>query len=297
MKRLGLIGLLIFTNYLSGFTQKTVGHIMGTSKRGINLYENGDFIKAKVTFDSLILDPDADQFIFLVPEVYYYRAKCDIELGFLENICDDLQISLDYKINGAFALFRQYCSSSEIQKFESESLSDIGTDLFWEKKYREAIPYFTKAIDLNPESFTTLGMRAFSYQQINQLDSALLDYNRLIEINWNPELYYPSRGFLLLDLGKYEESISDFNKAIIFDKDDISSLQGRGQALMALGKYREAIDDFNLVEKQFPSGFVYLDRAKAYLGLGDYKSACKDLNKIKPEELTDEGRGLLKNCK
>ncbi|MFR5876556.1 MAG: tetratricopeptide repeat protein, partial [Eubacterium sp.] len=115
------------------------------------------------------------------------------------------------------------------------------------KDYTNAIKYYTKAIELQPNIAVFYNNRGYIYKIINEYDNALSDYNKAIELNPDYSQTYSNRGHLYTKLKKYELAINDFNKVINLQPDNIQAYNNRGLAYNELKDYDNAINDFNKV--------------------------------------------------
>ena len=73
------------------------------------------------------------------------------------------------------------------EKEEEQSYLEIGENLFHEKKYDEALIYFDKAIDINPNLTSAYYGKAMAFNnkglymaQLNQHDISIFNYNNIM---------------------------------------------------------------------------------------------------------------------
>lgn len=297
MRKIQLILILILLSFQTSFSQEVkVKELWDKLELGVTQFNLGNYDKAEVIFDEVIGQAENGHAEEFIPDAYLYRAKCNIQLKSEKKVCDDLEKAISLKVVDAFSIAKQNCPTLLSPQLESEWSSQVGSKHFWDKEYLESIPYFDKAIELNPSNKSALSSRALALKFTKQPERALVDYNILIQMdNENPG-YYHARGEVLFELQRYEETILDLDKALALEPDNVFANLTRGKSYSSLKNYKKAITDFDKVIKDLPLGDVYLERAKAYLGLGDKTRACKDLKQIKKDELTDEINSLIKNC-
>ena len=84
------------------------------------------------------------------------------------------------------------------------------TDL---KRYKEAEIAINKAIKLAPRA-DFYNNRGHVYYEQTELDLALTDFNKAIQINPNYAPAYNNRGFLYYDQKKWDKALVDLNKGI-----------------------------------------------------------------------------------
>ena len=296
LKKLIVILFLAFKNY-SAFAQNPIADdlfidLIIASRQ----FDDGNYKKALKSYNSIIERGEKAHLEVDITEAYLYRAKTIIMLKLDKDICPDLKKALNFGSIAALELAKEKCPTLSAPKLKEKSNDEIGSKYFWDKDYRKAIPYFSKAIAQKPYDVLTLGYRAFCYQDIGQLDSALLDYNKILELDRDNPDRYSDRGLVLYEMGRFEESLADLNKAVEADPQNEIYLMAQGKTLRALKKYEESISCFNKVIEKLPWGECYLERAKCYLGLGDKVNACKDLMRIDEADKTEEIKELLKTC-
>lgn len=90
-----------------------------------------------------------------------------------------------------------------------------GNDLFREKKYKEALEKYNKAIRFSPLE----------------------------------KEYYNKRGSVYLWLKKYDDAVNDFDNALNFDQDYIEAYENKGRCLISAGRYQEASKHFLEMKK------------------------------------------------
>lgn len=130
------------------------------------------------------------------PEAYYLRAQVfDLQGKDKDRICEDLQMASELGSERAKEAYKQYCigiSSNEYTKLL--------------KKYNDYIERY-------PDKYEGYFERGNLYFRSNKIESALLDYNRVLEILEHPVAYY-NRGVCYLKLNNKTKGCLDINKAI-----------------------------------------------------------------------------------
>lgn len=146
--------------------------------------------------------------------------------------------------------------------------------------YNEAIDSFTKAIQLNPNSFKAFFNRAFTYDKIGLYNKAINDYTSTVNIKPNHSFCYYNRGITYNKLGCYEQSIFDFSRAIEIEPNKPEFYFNRACLYKNAKQYQNAINDYTIVIKLFPKLYtpVY-NRGVCYEKLKIYQSSIKDFEK------------------
>ena len=102
---------------------------------------------------------------------------------------------------------------------------------------------------ITPEEIETLAFLAFhrgNFMMIlGQIDEALKDYSRAIELSPNNAAAYTNRGVAYRKEGKLDLAVKDYNKAIKLNPDDANAYSNRGNVYREKGEFNRAIDDTN----------------------------------------------------
>ncbi len=149
-----------------------------------------------------------------------------------------------------------------------------------EDQYEEAILNYDKMIELDPQNSAIYRWRAEAKTQLGWNDAAINDYSRMIELNPCMDTY-ETRGKALFRLKRYQQAIADFGKMIEIDPDVPFGYIERGEALYELGKYKEAIADFSKAIDIDPEGlYLYSRLGETLYKLGQYKEAIANYFKV-----------------
>ena len=118
---------------------------------------------------------------------------------------------------------------------EWEQATRFGAQLIDQKRYAEAIVYFSRAIQLQPR--------------------------------YVPAYYYHGRANR--ELGRFELALKSLSKAAVFTKQVPDIFEERGRVHMDMGNYREALEDFENAIALLPTETKYLRRyGSALVNLG-----------------------------
>jgi len=193
--------------------------------------------------------------------------------------------------------------------------SQIAEQFYSLKKYSEAIPYYDKVIELQPENAGAYNDRALAKTNTNDYYDAISDFSKAIElkkskpnISLGLDNTYENRAAAYLKVTNYDNAIQDYSRAIglkfasqVFlmsipqiralypefkDISDQNLLEGLRQKYFSnmtsvdfVGNYQH--DAVNKTEdkkpfKDFVLGDLYTSRGDAYLASGNFKEAAKD---------------------
>ncbi|XP_077968120.1 uncharacterized protein LOC120326538 [Styela clava] len=113
-----------------------------------------------------------------------------------------------------------------------------------DRRFREALAYLDKAVQITPEDDAALTNRGIARVLLNDTERALDDFNDAIKYNnTNAHTFY-NRGNLLNMLKRYKEAEMDYTTAFTVDPSDYGALKKRADVRGKLGKREQAIGDY-----------------------------------------------------
>jgi len=171
--------------------------------------------------------------------------------------------------------------SSNLNK--ANSLYEKGIQKIEEKKYKEAVEFFTQAIKIDPKSDQAYAKRgAVTAEFLKQYKEAMQDYDKALELNPKDALTLHNRAICKIELKQLNSAIEDLTKAVIGSPTYYIAHNTRGVAHGMLGEYEKAITDFESALKINPE---YIN-AKVNKIFAKFKMGKKD-------EALEEAKGLL----
>ena len=87
--------------------------------------------------------------------------------------------------------------------------------------------------------------RGFAKDKFGDLNGALLDYNRAIELKPDYANALLNRGYAKYELGDLEGALLDYNKLIELEPDDASAFNNRGIVKQKLEDFNGALIDYD----------------------------------------------------
>ena len=198
-----------------------------------------------------------------------------------------LSLSLLPMPNGpAYAMDEQSKESletSNVVQRQQDSPVDYksrGNSLLKKGQLDEAISDLNKAVELNPLDAGAYFYRGNAYYKKGQFDEAVSDYGKAIELNPRYTNAYFSRGLHYLNKEDYKKAISDYNKAIKITPDNPAAYYYRGTAYFAKKKYKKALSDYNKAIELDPEYVnAYINRGFYYHSRNEYPKAINDYKK------------------
>lgn len=148
---------------------------------------------------------------------------------------------------------------------------------------------WTYVIKKYPQQIPIAYLNRGEYRYKNGLaDMAIEDFSRCIEINPDYLLAYINRGFIYQERNNKEKALQDYNhyldivlpltmKGNVLNIPVADVLSNRGLIYSGMGQYSKALADLELAIKISPSNpNVYLNRSSVYLKLGRMREAKQD---------------------
>jgi tetratricopeptide (TPR) repeat protein len=244
----------------------------------------------------------------IVREMKGKRSLCFKALGFEEEAKRDYIDSMQNNVNEIY---------------------NEGINLFYKKKYIEALDTMNAAIEIKDDDFNFYFVRGVCYKYIGELEHAIQDFETSFKLN--PE--YTKAVFPLLKLyeklnkmksvlrcydillekcptaelyldratlygeieGKENESLSDFSSAIQLNPDLIDAYYNRGQIYKQSEEYEKAIQDFDkCLSIENPDADLFVDRGWCFYSLDKLEEATKDFKKaIELDPENERAQNLL----
>ncbi|MBZ6379897.1 MULTISPECIES: DUF3857 domain-containing protein [Pacificimonas] len=146
-------------------------------------------------------------------------------------------------------------SSEEEAKFsKADFLGEAG-------RGEESVALFDELLDEGPVTPKLLNARCW-IKGLNgiDLDGAIDDCNRAIELARDPAAYFESRALVWLRMGEPAKTLEDAERALDLAPDRINARWLRGLALTELGRPKEAEPDFYMVREYAPPVLRTLER-------------------------------------
>jgi tetratricopeptide (TPR) repeat protein len=114
---------------------------------------------------------------------------------------------------------------------------------------------------------------------IDDVTSALDDFDKAIQMNPKTSDSYNNRGRLKYILGDYDQAIADFDKAASLDPKNFQALMNRGTANRAKKNYDAALKDYAEAEKLEPkAALLMFEKSLLYREIGEIDSAMASVN-------------------
>ncbi len=102
---------------------------------------------------------------------------------------------------------------AEVREEAALTASGLAFKLAKAQQYRESLPLWTQAIELDPNDATAYYNRGSTYDDLNEYEQAIADYNRAIELDPNLVPAYYNRAHAALHLLDLAQVQADFSRS------------------------------------------------------------------------------------
>jgi tetratricopeptide (TPR) repeat protein len=156
-------------------------------------------------------------------------------------------------------------------------LSNIATLQRYQGKLVDAVKNYSLALDMTPHAVTLLLNRAALYVEMDSVERAIDDYERVCELDlYNTEARY-SLGVLAMEQGDNRRAEDLFNEIKRINPNSGLYHEGMGLLHKRQGHYSRAAELFTQVIKVQPSAQLLGNRADCYLVMKRLNDAEADI--------------------
>ncbi|WP_107451205.1 ATP-binding protein [Streptomyces sp. RTd22] len=173
----------------------------------------------------------------------------------------------------------------------SDSVRAWGERLLAESSRRDWVDNMTLLIDeVGPDEGAlarVFYLRGLARRDMHELEDALRDVERALEIFPDFESAHALRGSVYLDMDRYEQAVESLDRALELAPRYAWALAQRGEALGHLARFEECLADLTRsLELDDGNELALSNRSLVHYGLRDYESAVADITRaleIRPE--------------
>jgi tetratricopeptide (TPR) repeat protein len=149
------------------------------------------------------------------------------------------------------------------KKEASEDLVRMGEDVANKSDYEQALKYFEKAIEMNPNNDFAWGDRGLMLDKLDRRDEAIESFSKALMIDPSNSITWHDKGLTLIKSNRLEESIECFDKAIELNGKYAKAWYNRGRALALLGNESEGQKSLDTAKKLDPMLYTKLKNMKS----------------------------------
>lgn len=146
------------------------------------------------------------------------------------------------------------------------------------QEYEKAISDYDNALRLNPKLKKSLNNRGLLYLNMGAPNKALIDIKSAIILDDNNSFFYNNLGLVYENLEQYDSAIVSYNKSIEIDNSNPLTYFNRAVCLMYMNKYREALKDLDFIKDTYvnDNGIVSHNKAISHYSLKEFSLACEN---------------------
>lgn len=148
------------------------------------------------------------------------------------------------------------------------------------KNFDEGVPYFERALQLDPSNFYALYGLADCYRGMNQQYRSIEYWNRILKIDPTNKVIMTRAGDAYRNMGDFERAREYYNRALDIEF-DIYAAMGLALLCKEEGKYDEAVSRFeNLIRNDAANYRLYIDLAECFLNMRRKQDAISTLERF-----------------
>jgi tetratricopeptide (TPR) repeat protein len=187
---------------------------------------------------------------------------------------------------------------------DAEEIFQQGNSLSMDGKYKEALAYVDRSLNMDSSLYQRFGFRAELKFKLGMIEEAIGDISRCIDKckcptrKYHVSDYYLERSELQLLLKNQQAAMEDVNKSISNNPNNWKAYNFRSGLFITNGQVPLALADLN---KSFAinnnEATTLIVRGKLKIEIGDLEGACSDLSKVADWGFDEFDTWIEKNCK
>ncbi|MEB3268527.1 MAG: serine/threonine-protein kinase [Leptolyngbya sp.] len=138
-------------------------------------------------------------------------------------------------------------------------------DLFQNNRFREALPWYEKVVQLQPDAVTAWFKLALVQENLDRLDAAVVAYDRVLQLQPEDYLAWLKRGNALEKLGRLEGAMAAYQEVLRMQPDNYWVWNDLGQVQERLNQLEDAIAAYNRAVQLKPDFQLALENRKRLL--------------------------------
>jgi len=198
-----------------------------------------------------------------------------------------------------FDFMRYYFLLLVLIGFACSSESSIEGDVYFEKgQFRKAVESYNQYLGANQPTVKTIYNRGRAYEELGELDAALVDFEWVVEKDAKNSNALLSIAKIRYEQQNYEQALLWVAKAL-----ELNTNLAQGHFLSARAKHqmgytKEAMESYGMaIEINRDYGEAYLYRGALKVATGLKRGACEDFVKAKNLRVDGAADALTNYCK
>ena len=196
---------------------------------------------------------------------------------------------------------RDYSEALKLDPENADAHAFTGVIYSLRGEYNNAVERFGRALRLAPDDAyipvsRILVNRGGSYHAKGDDDSAVRDFEKVLELDPRNSYAHFGMGCVSVGRGEFDRALREFDTALRLNPEFLDALRARGSMYLKNGDLNRAIQDFDKVLTLDQRNMAaYNDRGVAYQRKGDTSRAVKDFHRslsIRPNREAFVNRGL-----
>jgi tetratricopeptide (TPR) repeat protein len=274
-------------------------HVKTSSETAEAYYDLGNIFKSKGLADSSFYyfkksyeaNSSDSKVNYEIARYYYKTNKPNDAIDYIQRALEPEEYNLDYRNLRRLIYIKQ--NRQDLADQDYQFIVNNNAEYFGNykekaekeknsKNYQAAVENYKLALQEQIDNRELLEARAWVYHSLNRYDSALIDFNRVVELN--PDyLSYFNVAYTLDLMDKVKEAVQNYDKSIELKSDYYLSYNNRGYEYYKLKDYKKSEADYTksieLKDDYYLSlynrGLLYYETKKYAKAVEDYKNALK----------------------
>lgn len=126
-------------------------------------------------------------------------------------------------------------------KSKEKVLVNKGIDQVKRERFEEALEFFDRVLEMNPENADALNNRGVAVYHLGRVEEAMECYSRALDADPENLEVMRNMGFILRKTGLLDDALECYDR-ILAKEEDPSDLRSKAAVLVGLGRIEEAIE-------------------------------------------------------
>jgi tetratricopeptide (TPR) repeat protein len=233
-------------------------------------------------------------------DAYYGRGFCYEQMGKYADAMNDYKKTIELDPNHSkaynnlgvvyFKLYndndnaeKSFKKSMELSKTNSLVYYNLASIYYNQKRYDEAVRYFSEALKLRPNYIEALNTRGLCYFWQKEYTKAIMDFSAVLSYEPNNSSALVGRAISWVTVNKYTDAKKDVEQALSLDPVNRYALNCMGAIYLEADNFDTALTYFNSALNQEPNfDDALFNRALVYFHTGKYADALADIERLSP---------------